>query len=340
MYGLGARVDLDEAVAEVYAVKGRPKGNPLIVHVDSLEMAERYGVFGEAERALFAEYAPGPLTVVVPVRRGSLSSLVTAGGETVAIRIPDSAVALELIRLVDAGLAAPSANRSSRPSPTDARQAIAEVGERVAAVLDGGVCRVGLESTVVEIRDGSPVILRPGAVTYDEIVRVLERRTGNRANASSATAVGATDEEGAVGNARSPGTRYRHYSPEIPVRVVERGRLPVTGGRPGDVRATAGELAGSVSAVGTPSVKPGVVFVYVSGPVHDEGRLYDELAGRVRREGGSVVAFDSYEAMAVEFYRLLGRWERTASEIWFAEPPDEQRYAALRDRLFRAAGRI
>ncbi len=334
VYGLGARVDLDEAVAGVYAVKGRPKGNPLIVHVDSLEMAERYGVFGEAERALLTEFAPGPLTVVVPLRRGSLSSLVTAGGTTVAIRIPDSDIALELIRHVGVGLAAPSANRSSRPSPTDAVQAIDEVGERVSAVLDGGACRVGLESTVVEIRNGEPVILRPGGITYDEIVRVIERFQGNPV---SGTSEQASRGESAESSARSPGTRYRHYAPEIRVRAIERGHVNASDGRTGAVERGK-EVSGMVHRVDAPPVQPGVVFVYASADEREEVKLFEDLAAEVRRAGGQVVRFENYESLSVEFYRLLSRWERSAWEIWIAVPPDEQRYAALRDRLFRAAG--
>ncbi len=337
VYGLGARVDLDEAVAEVYAVKGRPKGNPLIVHVDSLEMAERYGFFGEAERALFAEFAPGPLTVVVPLHPGALSALVTAGGETVAIRIPDSEIALELIRHVGVGLAAPSANRSSRPSPTDAVRAIEEVGERVSAVLDGGACRVGIESTVVQIRNGVPVILRPGDITCDEIVRVINRDQGDDAGISSGTNERVPDGESAQTSAGSPGTRYRHYAPEIPVRVIERRHVSVSDARTGTVES-AGEVSGKTRQVDAPAVQPGVVLVYVSGAAHDDGELFDDLAAEVLQAGGNVVRFQTYEALSVEFYRLLSSWERSASEIWIAVPPDDQRYAALRDRLFRAAG--
>ncbi len=278
-------------------------------------MAERYAFFGEAERSLLAKYAPGPLTVVVPVRPGALSSFVTAGGPTVAIRIPDSEIALELVRRVGVGLAAPSANRSSRPSPTDAVQAIEEVGGQVAAVLDGGPCRVGIESTVVEIRDGFPVILRPGKITYDEIARVVDGCRGDKVGFANGATEKAECGDAAQESARSPGTRYRHYAPDIPVRVIEPTQRYESGGR-----------------------LKGLVLAYVPYATGGERRAIDDLAAEIQRFGGNVVCFESYDDLSVEFYRFLSRWEGSATEIWVTTPPDEQRYSALRDRLFRAAG--
>lgn len=202
VYGLGARADVPAAVVKVFEAKGRPRFNPLIVHVGSIEQAERIGLFDDRARALAERFWPGPLTLVVPVRdEGAACDLARAGLDSVALRMPDHPLALEVLRAVDFGVVAPSANRSGRPSPTTAADAVAETGESVAVSLEGGACRVGLESTVVSLLEDARY-LRPGAVTRAEIEAVI----------------GSLAADEAEGH-RSPGRLSLHYAPDAPVRI-------------------------------------------------------------------------------------------------------------------------
>jgi len=211
VYGLGARADDAQAIDRVFATKGRPSDNPLIVHVASVAALERVAAeVTPLARVLLARFAPGPLTVVLSAQP-DLPRRVTAGLDTVAVRIPDHAVALELLAALDLPLAAPSANRSSRPSPTTAAHVLADLDGRIAAVLDAGPTRVGLESTVVDARGARPVVLREGAVTREDLTAV----TGFELEATPTTSDDAH---------RSPGTRHAHYAPRIPVHVADPGR--------------------------------------------------------------------------------------------------------------------
>lgn len=205
VYGLAARAQSDVAVRKVFDVKGRPPDNPLIVHVHSLDHARDYGILGEVELLLAHRFWPGPLTLVVP-HRGNLPRSVTAGLDTVALRMPQHMLTLDLIAKVGEALVAPSANPSGRPSPTTAVHVLEDYHRRI-PVLDGGPCTIGVESTVIRIVHGSCMILRPGAVTADDIASL-----GVHVDTEPMT-------EGHA--AHSPGTRYRHYAPTARVLLFD-----------------------------------------------------------------------------------------------------------------------
>lgn len=210
VYGLGADATDDKAVARIFEAKGRPRFNPLIVHVPDLQVAEKHGVFSDAARMLAAAFWPGGLTLVLPRRPETpLSLLVSAGLDTVALRVPAHQIAQALLRAAERPVAAPSANRSGRVSPTRAEHVMAELGaaETLAMVLDGGPCRLGLESTVIGFPQGIPTLLRPGAVARDEIEKVLGGRL--------AEADAGAGEEGRA----SPGQLESHYAPGSPLRL-------------------------------------------------------------------------------------------------------------------------
>jgi L-threonylcarbamoyladenylate synthase len=208
VYGLAADARSDVAVAKVFALKGRPSTNPLIVHVSSVEVAERYAVLDDRSRRLFAAFSPGPLTIVLP-SRGVISKLVTAGLDTVGLRIPDHPLALELLRTFDGPLAAPSANKSNHVSPTTAEHVRSAFGEAV-SVLDGGPCRVGIESTVLSLAAAAPMILRPGAISRNAIESVIGPVDVFAGSIAPITA------------AASPGQQERHYAPVTPAFRIER----------------------------------------------------------------------------------------------------------------------
>jgi len=229
VYGLAVRADDAAAVGRLFAAKGRPADNPLIVHVaevaDVLQVAREVTPLAQL---LLTHLAPGPLTVVMEAR-DDLPRAVTAGLDSVAVRIPDHPVAREILRAAGVALAAPSANRSGRPSPTRAAHVLADLGGMIAAVLDGGVAAHGLESTVVDARGEVPLVLREGAVSREELAWVLSRHAGGGSTAGQQVArlddvspgtASAAAEEGARGDdaARSPGLRHRHYAPDA--RVV------------------------------------------------------------------------------------------------------------------------
>lgn len=204
VYGLGADARSDEAVAGIFAAKGRPKFNPLIVHVESVAAAERYGVFDARAKALAARFWPGALTLVVPrVKDCDVSWLATAGLETIALRVPVHPIAQQLLKTFGGPLAAPSANRSGSVSATTARHVAESVGDAVALILDGGPTTHGLESTIVGLTGGA-TLLRPGAITRAEIEAVVGPLGAG------------TDREDAP---HSPGRLKRHYATAKPLRL-------------------------------------------------------------------------------------------------------------------------
>jgi L-threonylcarbamoyladenylate synthase len=207
VYGLGADATNDLAMAAIFSAKGRPSFNPLIVHVPSLAAAERFGVFNARARTLAAAFWPGPLTLVVPrTPQCPISLLATAGLETIALRCPAHPVALDLMMAARTPIAAPSANRSGHISPTTAAHVDADLGDLLAIILDGGPTEVGLESTVVDVTGPDVRLLRPGAVTADEISAVCGTpvlRAG----------VDAADRP------TSPGQLASHYAPRAGLRM-------------------------------------------------------------------------------------------------------------------------
>jgi L-threonylcarbamoyladenylate synthase len=204
VYGLAADATAGEAVARIYAAKGRPRFNPLIAHVAGLAAAEAHGVFGSAARALAERFWPGPLTLVLPARRGSaVADLARAGLDTIALRVPAHPVAHAVLAAFGRPVAAPSANRSGHVSATDAAHVVADLGATVALVLDAGPSPVGVESTIVGFAGGAPVLLRPGGVPRADIEAALGRPL-------------AAPEAGEVS---APGMLASHYAPRAPVRL-------------------------------------------------------------------------------------------------------------------------
>ena len=205
VYGLGADARNDHAVAAIFAAKGRPQFNPLIVHVHDLAAARRLAEFDALSLQLAEQFWPGPLTLVLPRRADcGLSLLVSAGLYTVALRVPANPVAQALLLAADCPIAAPSANISGKISPTCAAHVAAGIGDKVAMILDGGVCAVGLESTVVQVRGGKAFLLRPGSVTRDQIA-VIAGTVETNADAPDAP--------------KSPGQLASHYAPNLPLRL-------------------------------------------------------------------------------------------------------------------------
>jgi L-threonylcarbamoyladenylate synthase len=239
VYGLGADARNPAALARLYAVKGRPAAHPVIVHLGGRAQLDGWArAVSPMMDALASAFWPGPLTLVVPRAPGVLDQ-VTGGAATVGLRVPDQPLALELLRAFGDGLAAPSANRFGRVSPTTADDVRADLGDDVALVLDGGPCRVGVESTIVDCSGDVVRILRPGAVTVAEIEAVVH------------VPVGRADD----GSVPAPGTLPSHYAPVATVVLVDAGALAararelVDAGRSVALLALAGTDAGGVARV-------------------------------------------------------------------------------------------
>jgi L-threonylcarbamoyladenylate synthase len=204
VYGLAADCTSDKAVQKVFALKGRPSHNPLIIHVSSLNQALKYGIFNEEALKLTHQFWPGPLTVVVPLQEAAgISSLVTAGLETIAIRCPNHPLALDLLNTYPNALAAPSANISGYVSPTQSEHVRSEFGESL-YILESFSSEIGLESTIVDCSTAEVTVLRPGFVTQVDIEKCLGMTIGMATNTSFI---------------KSPGQLLHHYAPKLPVRL-------------------------------------------------------------------------------------------------------------------------
>ncbi len=210
VYGLGADALNAEAINRLFEAKGRPADNPLIVHVDGREMLSHVAEdVSEQAHRLMEKFWPGPLTLVLG-RRREVPAIVSADLATIAVRMPQNKIALELIRTSKVPIAAPSANLSGRPSPTRAEHVLSDLGERVDMILDGGETRIGIESTVLDMTGAMPLILRKGWITEEQISEAI-----------GAVGVARSEEE----LSRSPGTRHRHYSPRARVVLIERAHV-------------------------------------------------------------------------------------------------------------------
>ena len=212
VYGLGANALNPEAVRSVFSAKGRPGDNPLIVHIADRSQLDPLCEIPDLAPCLMDAFWPGPLTMLFP-RKSAVPDVVTAGLPTVAVRMPSHPVAAELLRVCRLPVAAPSANRSGRPSPTTAAHVREDMDGIIPLILDGGSCDVGVESTVLDICHGQPRILRPGGVTREMLESVLGQPV------ALADSILRPLKEGE--KALSPGMRYQHYAPKGQVTLVE-----------------------------------------------------------------------------------------------------------------------
>ena len=211
VYGLGANALDPDAVRSIFAAKGRPADNPLIVHIWNREQLKDLCEIPALTEKLMDAFWPGPLTMLFP-RKETVPDVVTAGLSTVAVRMPSHPVAFEMLKVCNLPIAAPSANRSGKPSPTTAKHVLDDMDGIIPLILDGGSCDVGVESTVLDVCHGQPTILRPGGITKEMLEEVLGQEV---ALAGSILRPLKPDEK-----ALSPGMRYKHYAPSGTVTLV------------------------------------------------------------------------------------------------------------------------
>lgn len=304
VYGLGANGLDAAAVRKIFAAKGRPADNPLILHVASLQQAKSLvrEVGSTAER-LMNVFWPGPMTLVLKKADG-IPDCVTAGLDTVGVRWPDHAAAQELIRLARVPIAAPSANLSGRPSPTDAQEVLADMAGAIAGVLDGGSTAVGVESTVIDCTGAVPVILRPGGITLEELEEEVGVVELDPALSGSKTA-----------KPRAPGMKYRHYAPKAPLWVVEGENAVERLVEEAQKQLRAGHCVGALVSEETASCLPTGVIAMTYGERGDA------------------------QALAEALYRLLRAFDKTPADWLIAEGVSEAGIGlAAMNRLRKAAG--
>ncbi|MDO4322158.1 MAG: L-threonylcarbamoyladenylate synthase [Lachnospiraceae bacterium] len=306
VYGLGANALDERASAKIYGAKGRPSDNPLIVHIADWEAIERIAVDIPKEAKLLSDaFWPGPLTMVL--KKSDAVPLTTTGGlSTVAVRMPDHEIARALIRAGGGYIAAPSANTSGRPSPTKAEHVAEDMDGVIDMIIDGGAAGIGLESTIVDLTEGMPTILRPGYINQQMLEKVLGRVETDKALLS----------EDADIKPKAPGMKYRHYAPRAELFIVE--------GEEKSVREKINELAAEHIAAGR---EVGVIgteeslLYYRSGIVKSIGSREDEIT------------------IAQHLYSILREFDEMDVSVIYSESFETpQMGQAIMNRLIKAAG--
>lgn len=306
VYGLGANALDVDAVHRIFAAKGRPADNPLIVHVAELEDAEELCFISDTARALAERFCPGPLTMILP-RKPIVPDVVTAGLDTVAIRVPSHPAAQALLRECRLPIAAPSANTSGKPSPTTAMHVYHDMNGKLPVILDGGECQVGLESTVITLAGDIPTVLRPGGITPEMLLEVLpEVRV-----ADSVLRPLKTGEK-----ALSPGMMYKHYAPG--------GLLTMVKGEQTHVERCCKKLYAQAKADGK------TVRILA----------FDEhLSAYAGMDVLSIGSLNHPETVSHKLFAVLRELDEAGIDLMFSEIlPAEGLGLAIMNRLSRAAG--
>lgn len=301
VYGLGASALDGGAVKKIYAAKGRPSDNPLIIHVCSREQIFEYTRdVSDTAKKLIDAFMPGPFTVILK-KKSVIPDEVTAKMDTVAVRFPENKIACALINAAGVPIAAPSANLSGKPSPTEAKHVIHDMRGRIECIIDGGSCDVGVESTIVDASGEIPVLLRPGGVTYDMLKSVVPETVIDAHVLKSVAA----DEQ-----PKCPGMKYKHYAPDADVTVVEGEKDAVQK----KIRELLCENRNTVT---------GVLTMYESA--YDDAVIIS--AGKTNRE------------YAKNLFAALRKFDDLGVKVVFAEFCDRDGYGlAVKNRLYKSAG--
>lgn len=307
VYGLGANALDDNAVRKIFTAKGRPTDNPLIVHIWNIEQVnELVSEIPSVFIKLAEKFWPGPLTIVMK-RSGNVSDAITAGLDTIGIRMPNHPIALELLKLANIPVAAPSANISGSPSPTEVEHVIKDLQGKVDVIIDGGDCSVGLESTVLDITGDILEILRPGGVTAEQIIEVLgqvktDKFVYNKLESEDL-------------KPKSPGVKYKHYSPKAKVVLVE-----------GSIDKMVEEINRLVQQLINEKKKVGILAT--------EQTKYRYLQGKVVSVGDR----NRPETIAANFFKLLRYFDDKEVEIILIEAVEREGIGmAIMNRMIRAS---
>lgn len=307
VYGLGGNALDAGAAAKIYAAKGRPSDNPLIAHISQEEqLFELAAYIPESAKLLMKAYWPGPLTMIFK-KKPIVPDETTGGLDTVAVRMPDHPVARRLIEEAGVPIAAPSANTSGRPSPTSARHTAQDMDGRIDMILDGGLCRIGIESTILDLTEEVPVILRPGYITYEMLTELLGEVRIDQA---------LDPEKWKDFHPKAPGQKYRHYAPKAELTLVE--------GESADVVKKICELTEQALAQGK---QAGIICTNETRDHYQKG-LVKCIGSR-----------EVLESVAHNLYEILREFDETGVDVIYSEAfsSDALGYAVM-NRLVKAAG--
>lgn len=317
VYGLGGDARSEDAIAKIFEAKGRPADNPLIVHLyDVSQLPEIVREVPEIATRLLDAFAPGPLTLIMH-SNGSVAANVTAGLSSVAVRFPDHPVARALLQACGLPLAAPSANRSGSPSPTEATHVRADLEGRIAGIVDAGATGVGLESTVLDVTVSPPIILRPGAISIEQLQAVI----GDVAMEPSISKQNNMEAQAIA--PRSPGMKYRHYAPNAPVWIVDADGYEALYER---MLTKVNALHADKKRIGILTTEEGKSY-YLSQGI-DPSIIIEVCGSR-----------NELTTVAKNLYPCLRRFNEYELDIILAESfPDEGIGSAIMNRLEKAAG--
>ena len=310
VYGLGANALDKKAVEGIFTAKGRPSDNPLIVHITNTNLInELVDSIPFVAPVLMENFWPGPLTLVMP-RSGKISDIITSGLDTVAIRMPSHPIASALINKAGVPVAAPSANSSGRPSPTLAKHVIEDLSGKVDIIIDGGITKVGVESTVLDITITPPVILRPGGVTREQLCNLL-----GTVCYDDASSVDANETP------KSPGMKYKHYSPKAALLLLQ-----------GDSELVAAEISKRAELYYKEGTSVGILNTDETASMYEPSlHTYCKILSLGSREAP--------DTLASNLFRCLREFDENSIEMILAETPDQDGIGqAVRNRLLKAAG--
>lgn len=308
VYGLGAVATNDEAVKKIYEAKGRPSDNPLIVHIGTIEEVTNFvEEIPEKAKTLMERFWPGPLTLIMKAKKDVLAKSVTAGLSTVGLRMPDHEVALTLLRMLKKPVAAPSANRSGKPSPTKAEHVYEDLQGRIPLILDGGTTGIGIESTVIDVTVNPPVILRPGGVTKE----MIEKEIGEVIEPTP-------KEQQLESTPKAPGMKYTHYAPDAPVYLIENNRERIE--RAIDELKREGHKVALLAPSKFSSTTADYFFPY--GEEEDKeqmaAKLYDDLRACDKTDASIILATTTTtEGVGAA---IMNRLHKAAGGKWYGTP--------------------
>lgn len=311
VYGLGANAFDENAIRKVFKAKGRPADNPLIVHIADLKDVHRLAKKPpKIAKLLMEKFWPGPLTIVLKKKK-IVPDIITGGGDTVAIRMPDNRIALSLIKSANVPLVAPSANISGRPSPTRAKDVLEDLKGKLELIINGGKTRIGIESTVIDVTVRPPLILRPGAVTLEAIEKLIGKvNLLSFAINEEKISISESDSQNLL---KSPGLKYKHYAPNAEVIIVE--------GKAKDVYKKISLLADEAIKN---NKKVGIISFHKN---HKYDNCYTAFAG------------SSAKVAAKRLFTILREMDRIGVDIIISESIlDKGIGLAVSDRLKRSAG--
>lgn len=306
VYGLGGDAFYPEAARKIYEAKGRPSDNPLIVHIAQTEDLNRVGKnVPEDAQKLADAFWPGPLTMIV-WKKEEVPYATTGGLDTVAVRMPNHPVALELIRKSGKLIAAPSANISGRPSPTEASHVLGDLDGRIAMILDGGAVGIGIESTIIDLTEDIPMVLRPGYITLDMLSKVLGKEVVMDPGIVAADA---------VTKPKAPGMKYRHYAPKADMVIVD-GEAEKVVKKINELTQEARKLGKKTAVIATEETKAR----YQADTVLSIGKREDE------------------DSIAKHMYKILRDCDKLEVEVIYSESFQTPRIGqAIMNRLLKAA---